>query len=65
MLWSETQRVVYFVELTVPWEEAVEMAYERKKFRYIELSAELETKGTSSGGLPPGYFQQFSFVLVN
>lgn len=37
MLWSATQHVV---ELTVPWEDAIEMAYERKKLRDIELAAE-------------------------
>ena len=31
VLWSVSQRIVYFIELTVPWEDSVEEAYERKK----------------------------------
>lgn len=48
LLWSETQQVVYFVELTVPWEDAAEIAYERKKVRYTELAAEAEECGWKS-----------------
>ena len=36
---------VYFIELTVPWEELVAEAYERKKLRYVELGAEAEQRG--------------------
>ncbi|CAJ1066497.1 hypothetical protein ROHU_021965 [Xyrichtys novacula] len=38
MLWSVPTRTVIMVELTVPWEEEVEAAHERKE-RYAELSA--------------------------
>lgn len=34
--WPETQQVVYFVELTVPWEDAVEMAWEKTKLRALK-----------------------------
>jgi len=42
VLWSETQQLVYVVELTVPWEDAGETASERKQLRYTELAAEAE-----------------------
>ena len=45
MLWSNTQKLVYIIELTVPWEDAVEEAYERKKLRYTNLAAEAEDNG--------------------
>ena len=31
VLWSRSRMRVYFIELTVPWEELVAEAYERKK----------------------------------
>lgn len=31
VLWSNSQHMVYFVELTVPWEDAVQEAFKRKK----------------------------------
>ena len=34
VLWSASLKQVYIVELTVPWESAMEEAYERKKLRY-------------------------------
>lgn len=36
---------VYIIELTVPWEGAVEEAYERKKLRYIDLAADAQQQG--------------------
>ncbi|MDF4285595.1 hypothetical protein P3436_25190, partial [Vibrio parahaemolyticus] len=45
VLWSVSQRIVYFIELTVPWEDSVEEAYERKKLRYADLRAEAEQRG--------------------
>ena len=45
VLWSRSKRIVYFIELTVPWESSVEEAYERKKLRYAELGAEAEQRG--------------------
>ncbi|KAL1279298.1 hypothetical protein QQF64_025971 [Cirrhinus molitorella] len=40
VLWSPTTKLVYVVELTVPWEEGVEEAHERKKNKYFDLAAE-------------------------
>ena len=34
VLWSVSQWIVYFTELTVPWEDS---AYERKKLRFADL----------------------------
>ena len=45
VLWSNTSKLVYIIELTVPWEEAVEEAYERKKLRYADLAATAEDRG--------------------
>lgn len=42
VLWSSTQCRVYFVELTVPWEDAVQEAFERERSRYSELAADSE-----------------------
>lgn len=43
VLWSNSQCRVYLVELTVPWEDAVQEAFERKK--NSELAAEPEQRG--------------------
>ena len=45
VLWSRSRMRVYFIELTVPWEDSVVEAYERKKLRYVELGAEGEQRG--------------------
>ena len=45
VLWSAALKLVYIVELTVPWEGAVEEAYERKKLRYAELAADAHQNG--------------------
>lgn len=33
-------KTVFLIELTVPWEQEVEAAYERKRATYSELAAE-------------------------
>ncbi|KAL6460670.1 hypothetical protein MHYP_G00306360 [Metynnis hypsauchen] len=45
VLWSPSLRKVYMVELTVPWEDSMEEAYERKHLRYSELAAEARHQG--------------------
>ena len=35
----EGERVVYFIELTIPFEDVIEKAIERKKLKYAELVA--------------------------
>ena len=42
---SRSRMRVYFIELTVPWEDLGVEAYERKKLRYVELGAEAEQQG--------------------
>eukprot|EP00064_Thunnus_orientalis_P005499 superscaffoldBa00000541_g5513 len=39
MLWSTFTRMVIMAELTFPWEEGMEAAFERKKEKYTELAA--------------------------
>lgn len=57
VLWSPTTKLVYVVELTVPWEEGVEEAYERKKNKYSDLAAEASQNGwkTSIFQIEVGY----------
>lgn len=38
IFWSSHTKTVIMVELTVPWEEGMEAAFERKKERYAELA---------------------------
>ena len=45
VLWSPSQKKVFIIELTVPWEDAVDEAYERKHLRYAELAAEAQHRG--------------------
>ena len=40
VLYSECKRIVYLTELTIPFEDAIEEAFERKKLKYAELVAE-------------------------
>ncbi|TWW62702.1 hypothetical protein D4764_04G0013490 [Takifugu flavidus] len=47
VLWSKSCRRVFIVELTVPWEEAIGEAYERKRLHYANLAAEAEGRGWS------------------
>lgn len=48
VLWSPLMKSVYIIELTVPWENAVEEAYERKKLRYTELAMDAQQRGWST-----------------
>ena len=45
VLWSSTCKLIYIIELTVPWEDSIEEAHERKKLRYSNLAAEAEDRG--------------------
>ena len=45
VLWSVAEKRVLLVELTVPWEQGLQEAYERKKLRYTDLVAECQEKG--------------------
>ncbi|KAI8482700.1 hypothetical protein Bbelb_395800 [Branchiostoma belcheri] len=45
VLWSEDLKSVLIVELTVPWEENIQVAFERKKTRYEELVQQCRLNG--------------------
>ena len=45
MLWSPKSRQVILGELTVPWEDNIQEAYERKLAKYADLKADCETRG--------------------
>ncbi|KAI8522067.1 hypothetical protein Bbelb_018210 [Branchiostoma belcheri] len=45
VLWAEAEKKLVLVELTVPWEERCDEAYERKKNKYQELIDECRSKG--------------------
>ncbi|KAG7525969.1 hypothetical protein JOB18_034423 [Solea senegalensis] len=42
VLWSASLKLVYIIKLTVPWESAVEDAYERQKLSCVRLSLLLQ-----------------------
>ena len=52
VIWSDTVKGVLIVELTVPWEENMEEAFERKKLRYENLRMECEDKGWACQEMP-------------
>ena len=52
VLWSPSTKTAYIIELTVPWENSVEEAYERKKLRYSELAAEAKQRGWNTKVYP-------------
>lgn len=45
VLWSTMEKHVLLVELTMPWVQGNQEAYERKKSRYADLVAECQEKG--------------------
>ena len=52
VLWSRVTKQVVLMELTVPWEEGVEEAYERKMLSYNELVQECRSRGWKTWCLP-------------
>ncbi|KAI7789396.1 putative tyrosine-protein kinase transmembrane receptor ROR2 [Triplophysa rosa] len=52
VLWSSSSRTVLIVELTVPWEEAINEAFERKNLRYAKLAVEAEDRGWTAKVFP-------------
>ncbi|MGH0146947.1 UNVERIFIED_CONTAM: hypothetical protein FKN15_009083 [Acipenser sinensis] len=49
ILCSGSTSLVHLVELTVPWEDAVDEVYGRKKHWYTQLAAEAEQQPGESG----------------
>ena len=45
VLWSDSGKTVIFGELTVPWEDNIDYAFERKLTRYSELAADCSDRG--------------------
>lgn len=52
VLWSTALHRAYFAELSFPWEDAAQEAFERKKLRYSELVTEAEHRGWSAKVYP-------------
>ena len=52
ILWSTSQKLLYITEITVPWESAVDEAYERKSLKYSDIAAEAEQRGWRTQVLP-------------
>lgn len=52
VLWSQTTKQVALIELTVPWEERVEEAHERKLGKYQSLIFEAQQRGWRAWNLP-------------
>lgn len=52
VLWSPSIKKVYIIELTVPWEDSMEEAYERKHLRYADLAAEAKHCGWNTEVCP-------------
>ena len=50
--WSDQGKEVLLVELTVPWEENMEVAHERKMAKYDPLRMDIERKGWKCRVLP-------------
>ncbi len=48
VLISEASKQIILFELTVPWEDRIEEANERKRSKYIELVKECQRKGVST-----------------
>ncbi|KAL1276035.1 hypothetical protein QQF64_035658 [Cirrhinus molitorella] len=52
VLWSRGTKQVVLIELTVPWEERMEEAYERKLKKYQGLILESQQNGWKAWNLP-------------
>jgi len=45
VLWSKKAHTGVIIELTIPWEENIEAAHERKMLKYQELTSDCREKG--------------------
>ena len=52
VIWSKKTKQVVLVELTVPWEERMEEAHERKKAKYQPLLEDCQDRGWRTWNLP-------------
>ncbi|KAK0145224.1 hypothetical protein N1851_015879 [Merluccius polli] len=47
LFWSDREKAVFLVELTIPWEDRVEEANELKRAKYTEIAEEAAQRGWS------------------
>ena len=52
VIWSRSPKYMILIELTVPWEERVEEAYETKKGKYQELADTCRERGWKTWVFP-------------
>ena len=52
IIWSACAKIVILIELTVPWEERMEEAFERKRKRYQELVDDCSQRGWKVWNFP-------------
>lgn len=52
VLWSVASKMVLLVELTVPWEEGLDAAFERKQAKYSDLAADCREVGWKATPCP-------------
>ena len=52
VIWSKAAKKIILVELTVPWEERIQEAYERKRAKYDDLMESCRSKGWSTWLFP-------------
>ena len=52
VVWSDQDKEVLLVELTVPWKENTEVAHDRKMTKYDPLRMDIERKGWRYKVLP-------------
>ena len=51
-MWSSSQKTCYIVELTLPWESAVDEAFELKSSKYVELAVQVKQNRCHAEVLP-------------
>ncbi len=64
MLWSETQQILYFIGLTVPWEDSADAACQKKTIRYTELAKAVEQAAALDISASPVKFGGLLSVLT-
>ncbi len=52
ILWSNSQKSLFIVELTVPWEAVIGEANERKRLKYSDVAAKAVQRGWQTQLLP-------------
>ena len=52
VMWAPSSKKIILIELTVPWEDSCEEAFERKSSKYAELVEECKRRGWSAWLFP-------------